>query len=138
MKERQEWLAWPICSRCGRRRQTVCPMCGSAGTAFPLAEYQAAGMPQRNSRQSASEDSGNRAVVPSEVLLICTDCDEAFPARFYRVCPRCGEDAGEGVKIPSLVSEARQFTPRLSLAIYGLFAILVAALLYFWLLFRNA
>ena len=137
MTEWQDWQAWPTCRRCGRRRQSVCPMCGSAGISFPLAEYQAVGTPQRNSRQQVSQEAGELLPDQASVLLMCTDCDEAFEARFYRICPNCGEDAGEGLEVPVSADEARQFTPRLMLVIYSLLAVILVTLFYFWLLFRS-
>ena len=75
----QAWQDWPICSQCQERRQARCPVCGSAGTAFPLADI---------------EQHGGQ----SRVLLICATCDDHFRPEFYRVCHRCGHDYGDGIE----------------------------------------
>ncbi len=83
--ENRKWEHWPTCPSCNRRRQTVCPVCGVAGDGFPLADYLAPPEPLRGSRQADKpplrvEEDG------LEVLLICPQCDEAFPPSFYRYC----------------------------------------------------
>ena len=71
------WTDWPCCASCGRPRLTVCPICGAAGSQFPLAEYLAPAAPVRNSRGDGPERPGaDGPVVP--ILLVCPQCDEAF------------------------------------------------------------
>ncbi len=147
MADERIWKEWPACLRCGHRRQTVCPTCGVAGNRFPLAEYQGAAEPQRNSRVPPSLEAlstearsiGLPSPVSSEptsgVLLLCPRCDEAFMPRFYRICPACGCDAGSGVELKRPVVE--QISNRLLLAVYGLVALGGLLLLYFWFLFRR-
>ena len=127
------WTDWPVCSRCGRRRQAVCPACGAAGNQFLKAEYQAAGEPRRGTREL---NAGNRGATEGgqQVLLLCSRCDEVFVPRFYRVCPACGADAGDGVEIERHGGE--QISNRLLLAVGGLFVAVAFVLLYFWFLFR--
>ncbi len=126
------WSAWPGCSQCGRLRQTTCPTCGGAGNGFAMAEYQGVAEPQRDSRSSMPKDS---LATVSPVLLICSDCDEAFTPRFYRVCPACGCDAGTGIELGDESGE--HVSNRVLLAIYGLAAIGLLLTTYFWLLFRG-
>ncbi|MBQ1455210.1 MAG: hypothetical protein IIZ25_05115 [Thermoguttaceae bacterium] len=37
---RQAVAMWPVCPQCGERRFVVCPVCGSAGNLFPLADAE--------------------------------------------------------------------------------------------------
>lgn len=75
-----EWSAWPLCIQCGERRSARCPVCGVSGTRFPLADIQ------------ETED-GQRA------LLVCEACDDHFVPEWYRLCPRCGHDFGDGLEV---------------------------------------
>jgi hypothetical protein len=127
------WTSWPCCARCGRPRLTICPICGVAGTRFPLAEFLAPAVPLRSSRarDPAREQHDSEAV---EILFTCPQCDEAFPPRFYRHCPECGHDAGEGLPVPR-----HDFSPpseETVLAVSGLLFLAVAMVLYFRWLFR--
>ena len=154
MTEQRIWNDWPACPQCGRPRQTVCPTCGGAGNQFPLADYQGVGEPQRRSRELEqqreldshveSRESRLEESAPSDLatsqpmcreLLLCPRCDEVFKPQFYRICPACGDDAGEGMEDAYQVHE--QVGSRVLLAVYGLVAIAVLLLTYFWLLFRD-
>jgi uncharacterized paraquat-inducible protein A len=75
----EEWADWPVCPACGERRSARCPVCGATGTSFPLADFQ-------------PSDSGQR------VLLVCPDCDDHMLPEWYRLCPRCGHDYGDGIE----------------------------------------
>lgn len=83
--------AWPCCPGCGRPRETHCPMCQETGYHFPPAEV----VPQEyiNRRQAPAE----LAQAPWPVL--CPVCDWLFEPIFYRRCPWCGHDFGEGREI---------------------------------------
>ena len=76
----QEWSDWPSCRECGERRAARCPICGTSGTQFALADIQ-------------ELESGPR------VLLLCENCDDHFLPEWYRLCPRCGFDYGDGIEI---------------------------------------
>jgi RNA polymerase subunit RPABC4/transcription elongation factor Spt4 len=78
---------WPVCSECGRRRQTVCPVCGTAGDEFPRADGPLS--PELAPNGEAS------------LALICSTCDEPFVAEHLRYCPWCGSDAGAGIDVDS-------------------------------------
>ena len=141
---KRTWTDWPECSQCSRRRQPVCPTCGVAGNQFLLAEFLAPSERVRASRTEENDpsagdtpdgDTPDGDTGELEILLLCPQCDEAFPPRFYRCCQACGCDEGDGI-------EVRRWTPEplsdeLLVAIGGLF--LVACLLgtYFWFLFRG-
>lgn len=99
---------------------------------MPLAEYQAAGAPLRDSRSTMPDRELDSAAA---VWLLCTQCEEAFEPRFYRICPTCGADAGEGLQWPSPAQT--YLNERVTLAITGLIAVVTLLLLYFWLLFRT-
>jgi uncharacterized paraquat-inducible protein A len=75
-----EWTEWPVCPECGERRSARCPVCGSSGTDFPLADLQESGAAQR-------------------VLLVCHECDDHMRPEWYRLCARCGHDFGGGVEV---------------------------------------
>ncbi len=75
----RDWRKWPKCEECGTRRMTQCSFCNSTNSEFPLAD----GTP------ASSED--------ATVLLCCHLCDEPFEPEFYRYCPECGFDAGDGL-----------------------------------------
>ena len=74
------WSDWPVCPDCGERRSARCPVCGASGTDFPVADIQASGTDQR-------------------IMLVCQDCDDHILPEWYRLCPRCGHDFGEGVEV---------------------------------------
>ncbi|MFW6169626.1 MAG: hypothetical protein ACODAD_03985 [Planctomycetota bacterium] len=135
MREDRVWKNWPTCPRCGRRRQTICPTCGVAGNQFLLAEYQVPGAPQRGTRNQHEMDSPSAQPAPP-VLLLCPRCDEAVSPRFYRLCPACGCDAGEGISVNARTGEP--LSNRVLLVIYGLVGLTTVILLYFWFLFQGA
>ena len=78
---------WPACPSCKKRRLTVCPACQEASEEFPLADYQADGMPVHNTRTGQAEANSNPQKYP---LLECTTCSEVFRPTFYRHCAWCG------------------------------------------------
>jgi hypothetical protein len=138
------WTAWPACAECGRRRQTECPTCGSAGTEFPMAEYQAPTEPIHGSRDAgAANRSGATGLeqgpvaprLPSWPLLHCPQCDEAFTPRFYRQCPQCGHDQGEGIRFQSWQPEP--ISHRVVITILGLLGLALGTALYLWRLFPD-
>jgi hypothetical protein len=74
------WDNWPKCPDCGETRHTRCPLCGQAGTRFPLVDLE----------QSKRGEL---------VLLMCEACDEPFRPQFYRLCHRCGHNFGQGLEL---------------------------------------
>jgi putative signal transducing protein len=75
-----EWTDWPVCPDCGERRSARCPVCGASGTSFPLADIQ-------------------ESVAGQRVFLLCGACDDHMLPEWYRLCPRCGHDFGDGVEM---------------------------------------
>ncbi|MHB8954921.1 MAG: hypothetical protein ACYC4U_18265 [Pirellulaceae bacterium] len=125
------WSSWPACAHCRRPRLTVCPICGMAGTSFPLAEYLAPAAPLQSSRSRDPDDPPHESE-PVAILLMCPQCDEAFPPRFYRHCPECGHDAGEGLSVPG--GAFSPLSDETLLVITGLLALLAALVMYLrWL-----
>jgi hypothetical protein len=78
------WPDWPICPDCGERRSARCPVCGISATDFPLADFQDSPDDQR-------------------VLLYCQACDDHFLPDWYRLCPRCGYDYGDGLAVEGTI-----------------------------------
>ncbi len=126
------WEEWPVCPGCGRRRQTVCPICDVAGTDFPLAEYGAlfqttADLSGASAAAESAETSGSAScggscscgpqaeATPrdeSAVLLMCETCDEAFAPRFYRRCQWCDRDFGHGIDVRQTLAQREPLNPR--------------------------
>lgn len=122
------WIEWPVCPQCERRRQTVCSVCGTAGIEFDLAEYLAPAEHVCETR--ANEEASAPASEELEVLLMCPQCDEVFKPRFYRLCAQCGFDFGAGIEIAQ--SESTPLPPRVVWTILGLAAFGLSLLAYFW------
>jgi hypothetical protein len=140
LSETAYWAEWPTCSQCGRRRQTECPICGTAGNDFPLAEFLAPPEPIRGSRLAHGEQPNeNTSCEPTsnapaaEILLHCPQCDEVFHPQFYRRCAECGLDQGRGIQPPIWEPEPLPF--RVTVTIFGLVGIALASMLYLWMLF---
>ena len=123
----RRWTDWPCCTHCGRPRLTVCPICGTAGDQFRLAEYLAPAAPVRGTRR-ATTGSPEPDEVVVEILLLCPQCDEVFPPRFYRYCPQCGHDEGTGMDVRPTAPPPLPTRPLLVLG--GLITFLAALLLY--------
>jgi len=139
---------WPTCSQCGRRRQTVCPICSIAGTDFPLAEYNVAISPELKaepescacSAPGSSCDEPPAEELPAEgageklpTLLVCETCDEVFEPRYYRLCQWCGHDFGEGIEVPLTSGEPLDRRTLLVMGLLGTGALAVLAYLLFML-----
>ncbi len=128
------WRDWPRCTECGRRRLTVCPVCGTAGDRFALAEYLAPAAPLEPSRGGAAARPVSNDAGP-EILLRCPQCDEAFAPRFYRWCPQCGQDAGTGIDMQASERVA-PWPDRTLLVLCALIGLMAAIVGYFRWLFR--
>jgi ribosomal protein L37E len=131
-EELSPWLDWPVCPRCGKRRQARCATCGFADDDFPLAEYQELGW---DAPSRGRDDESETAAGPSNrVLLMCPVCEEAFRARFYDRCAACGYEFGEGVRLAGAAHEP--LPPRVLWLTAGLAAALLGLLAYFWVILR--
>jgi hypothetical protein len=118
---------WPVCPRCDRRRTAVCPVCGTAGSDFPLGWGDtAAGTVELN---DATADLVTDEEETEELLVICPGCDESFRPGFLRRCEWCGHKFQGGVEAE--IEEDRGppevLSPR-TLATIGALVVLVAAL----------
>jgi uncharacterized paraquat-inducible protein A len=112
-----QWSDWPCCPRCGERRSARCPICETSGSDFPLADFQ--------------EHAGGQ-----RVLLMCRTCDDHMIPEWYRRCPRCGYDYGDGIEIQQPTHEPIDLNPRLWIVLALLAAASLAAAAYFAWLFR--
>lgn len=126
---------WPTCPECSRRRQAVCPICKTAGRDFPLAEFLVEAVELRSTRPSSREQPQHRTADGPPILLICPNCDESFPPRFYRFCEDCGHDFGSGVQLRA-EEGPEEMNRRVVLvaAVLGLLAI--GSMIYLWILFH--
>jgi len=102
-QESPEWQEWPECPSCSKRRQTVCPICKTAGRAFALGELpvdvDVADITESLTSTPFLERDFrlHQAVSSPGVLLVCDGCDEPFPPRFYNRCEHCGHEFGDGI-----------------------------------------
>ena len=120
---------WPTCPECHRRRQTVCPICDTAGTSLPLADPNHDGVaPTLGPTQN--EPNGH---LP---LLICTTCDEPFRPRFYKVCQWCRHEFDDGIPPPPAPPPMERLNPRVWGIAAGLVGLVVALCVYFWYISR--
>jgi hypothetical protein len=143
----QPWGEWPCCPQCGTARQCICPICETAGTDFPLADYQKTAAPQIPIIPAVPSDPGAAVdpdamppaicepTLPEPPLLRCAICDEIFRPVFYEMCHACDhrfepcESAGPPAMdgIPSRIAAA---VILLLLTVFGVF-------FYFWLLLHG-
>jgi hypothetical protein len=110
------WSDWPVCPTCGERRSARCPVCGLSKTDFPLADIQELREGER-------------------VFLACDACDDHFLPEWFRVCPRCGYDYGDGIEISPPATARPVNEPRLAVVIGVLLAVGIIATAYFLWLF---
>lgn len=128
-----QWLDWPRCPECGRRRQTYCRTCDLDGDDFSLAEFIPTTAPLEATRTDADSGEQPAAKGQDSVLLMCPSCDEAFEPGFYRLCQQCGHDFGEGLLVET--GEQEELTGRTFFVLIGLSALAIAILAYFWYIF---
>ncbi|MDP6443264.1 MAG: hypothetical protein QGG36_07510 [Pirellulaceae bacterium] len=104
----------------------MCPVCGSAGSDFELAD-----LPPDVEVTVAELDELSAA----DVLLMCGQCDEAFRPKFYQRCHHCGFDHESGrappTPPPELESPQRVLVVAVALALLCL-----VGLVYFWSVLR--
>ena len=125
----ENWPQWPTCPECHRRRQTVCPICKTAGTNLPMAD--------------PNHDGEALTLGPTQEqpyghlpLLICTTCDEPFRPKFYKLCQWCRHEFEDGLPPPPAPLPVERANPRVW-AVASVVIGLVAALCgYFWWISR--
>jgi hypothetical protein len=116
------WTAWPTCPQCQARRQARCTVCSTKGTDFRLADFD-------------ESDDPEEVVEETDVLLLCSTCDEPFTPEFYRKCAECGSDFGQGIEEPEDVPE--ELNNRVLAVIVGVVLLLVALLAFFTVVLRD-
>lgn len=109
----ESWSDWPVCPQCGMRRSAECPICGSVGADFPLADYQ-------------PTVSGDR------VLLMCRTCDDHMVPKWYRFCAGCDHDFGSGIEPTAAQIRPLEFSRASLLVLAILTTMALIFLLYFW------
>jgi hypothetical protein len=126
----QQWADWPLCPECQHRRQAICDSCQFPGNDFPLAEFmdsiEIAPIGQFENGEHVEAEP--RESTP-RILLMCPQCDEAFPPRFYRQCQWCGHEFESGRRIDSPITEP--LTPQAIWTIFALAVFCVGALGWF-------
>jgi hypothetical protein len=110
------WDEWPVCPLCSERRSARCPVCSSSRADFPLADIQRTG-------------AGDR------VFLKCEDCDDVFIPEWFRLCPRCGYDYGNGIETHQPAARRSESGPRLAVVVAVLLASGIVISAYFLWLF---
>ena len=125
----ENWDEWPTCPDCQRRRQTVCPVCKTAGTNLPMADPNHDG-------EAPTLGPTKEQPYGHLPLLICTTCDEPFRPQFYKICQWCRHEFEDGLKAPAPPPPMERLNPRVW-AIAASVAALVAMLCgYFWWISR--
>ena len=120
-----DWADWPLCPSCHKRRQTVCPICGTAGVDLMLADPNHQGI-------APVLGPNKEAGVPDLPLLLCNTCDEPFRPRFYETCQWCGHKHPDGIPSPHAGLPKEKLNPRIW-AMAGGLGILIAGICgYFW------
>ncbi|QDU95941.1 hypothetical protein [Lignipirellula cremea] len=121
----QLWQEWPVCPKCARRRQAVCPSCRAAGDNFPLGYQMEEATPR-------GYDGRPLPLPRHRIWLMCPDCDEAFRPAFYANCAACGHAFDEGVAPGRFDREADM--SQMSAVTLGFAVITIAVLLYLFVL----
>jgi hypothetical protein len=122
--------AWPVCPECGRRRQTVCPICETLGDDFPLADANYG---------AAAHARGENGSSANGLTVLCHICDEPFTPEFFRRCSGCGHQYPDGriVTPGSFAGERDYITPQAWLVLLGTLGIAAGVIAYFWWLTRT-
>ncbi len=128
--EPEHWEAWPACPNCRERRQAVCPICETAGTEFPLAEW----IPTAPLIQLGGAGEEDEVVGTPPLMLMCTTCDEAFAPNFYERCEHCGYDFTSGVVIEA--PEPEELNLRMLVVLGLLVAVTVGLIVFFSFVLR--
>jgi hypothetical protein len=116
-------MALALCPACGRPRTAVCPICETAG-----ADFLSGDMPP-----AAEPAEGAEAAERETRLLICPTCDEPFEPGYLRDCEWCGQDCGDGIRLPAPPVEDATEAPnaRAIAAALGMIVIIAAIMAYF-------
>jgi len=129
-----QWSDWPTCPKCSLRRQAVCKVCETAGTDFQLAEFVVEAAPVRKTQPQSEEIEPEEMDDGPPMLLICPNCDESSPPRYFRYCEDCGHDFGFGVELQ--VKEPLEINTRAVVIVVGLGLLALAFFAYFAMIAR--
>ena len=149
---------WPRCPQCDARRPTICPVCQTAGTDFPLADADFVAPPgvaddaqpvscgcgsggcstpghaarEDASAQDAVDETQTEAEAPPRMLM-CPTCDDPFVPAYPRRCEWCGHEFPDGFD-PDAQRMIEPVSHRAIAVIAGLLALLAALLVYFMII----
>ncbi|MBC8355594.1 MAG: hypothetical protein H8E66_26750 [Planctomycetes bacterium] len=121
------WAEWPGCPQCQERREAQCSVCLARGTDFRLADFEEPDDLERGDTEEGDRD--------TDVLLLCSTCDEPFTPTFYRRCGECEFDWGDGIEEPEIVRE--ELNNRVVIVIVGVVLLLVGLLAFFTVVLRD-
>jgi hypothetical protein len=95
-----EWDGWPRCPGCGEKRQTICPICQTAGNDFEKGhlpeEVNASDIVEELTSYEHDDHREGEKPVHSNIILLCHGCDEPFAPRFYDHCEHCAQEFPDG------------------------------------------
>jgi hypothetical protein len=129
------WADWPLCPQCNHRRQAICDSCQFPGNDFPLADYLESieispiGRFEQGDQGAAEYHEEQPRETAPRVLLMCPQCDEAFPPHFYRTCQWCGHEFESGRQLENPLAD--QLTPQAMWTLFALALLGVGALWWF-------
>lgn len=143
---------WPWCPQCEAPRTTRCPVCGTAGSDFALADADFSGAPEPDAAAAVPASfrcgpggctpAGSAAETdapagdepqaePTRTLLMCPTCDEPFEPEYPRVCEWCGHEFPDGFQVEIPQEPLEQIDSRVYMVVFGLLALGVALVAYF-------
>jgi predicted RNA-binding Zn-ribbon protein involved in translation (DUF1610 family) len=152
----QEPFPWPTCPRCGQRRTTRCPVCGTVGSDFPAADLDFSGPLGLDAARSApacgcgpggctpaapqEPDEPAGAILPlpgaTQAMLLCPTCDEPFVPDYPRRCVWCGEQFPSGYEVdPADQAEVYEEGVNVRVVVVLGAIVLLLAVIAGWLLF---
>lgn len=129
-KPAEEDGVWPTCPQCGAKRTTRCPICETSGTDFTEADRGFLGelaataeeapsggscgcSGSCSSRTEASheccstsagtEEAGHPEDDDTEIMLMCSVCDEPFKPTYPKHCEWCDHEFEDGYVIERIV-----------------------------------
>jgi hypothetical protein len=149
---------WPACPRCSARRTTMCPVCQTSGTDFPMADPEYLGTPAAGEaaeavscgcgsgtcgRGGAAEEAPAEPEAPLEppeeppsLMRMCPTCDEPFVPDYPRRCEWCGHEFPDGYDVDEHAARpGERISARAIVILVGLVLLGAAAVVYFALLF---
>ena len=141
--------ARPECPDCGKPRAAVCPFCRAAGSDFPAADMDfsmsvietqcdcggncgpGAGGTDAEKLAEQAAPGADDAWLEMPTMLVCPDCDEPFPPKYYRQCTGCGHDFGSGAELPDPIHQEQLSTRVIAVIAFLVLSAIVAGV-YLW------